>query len=422
MNTVLTKLSNGIRVVTCSMPQVESVAVAVCAGVGGRHESAEQSGISHFIEHMLFKGTPRRSARRIMQEIEGIGGDINANTSEERTTYYAVAPADHLERATAVLADLYQNARFDSRDIELERGVIAEEIQMYRDDPSQHVFDLLNQVYWQDHPLGRSITGTQETIADFGRKEFHRHLQQHYQGANTVISAAGRVDAQAFASLAERCFGGLPEGKAPGSPLPAPRPGLRPRVLVEDRDTQQTQLAIGLPAPGARDPQRFAMHLLHVILGGNGSSRLFQELREKRGYCYTVSTYPSMLLDAGVLSLSVGLDARNLPKCLGMIRKQLEKLHSEPVGRTELARAKRYVVGLGRMALERTSSQNSRIIQALMTFGRVPDPAEIYSAIEAVTAEEIQQTAAKFLKLKSARVAVIGPGVNPDQTLQQLLN
>jgi predicted Zn-dependent peptidase len=413
MKTEVSCLDNGLRIVTCRMPSVQSAAVGIWAAVGGRHEPASLCGISHFLEHMLFKGTSRRSSKRIMQEIEGMGGDINASTSEDRTCYYASVPGDGLVRAFDVLADLYRNPKLASRDVELERGVIAEEIQMYHDEPSQRVHELLNEIYWPNHPLGRPITGTVETISHFDPRLLRDYLQANYHGTSTVVSAAGCVDHERIVELARRNLGDLAAGSLPHA-VKAPPKARRPRVGSEFRETQQTQIAIGLPFPAALDPRRFAGNLLHVILGGNGSSRLFQEIRERRGYCYSISTYPHMLLDTGILVISVGLDPENVPRCLRLIRRELTRIREEVPGTVELNRAKRYLTGLGRMALERTSSQNSRIAQALLSLGHVPEPEETYAKFECVQPGEITAVARDFLDPRSAVTAVVGPGLSVD--------
>ena len=269
MKTQLTTLPSGLRVATCEMPHVETAAVGVWAGVGGRHEPARLNGISHFIEHMLFKGTARRSARRIMEEVEGVGGDMNAFTAEERTCYYAAAAVEFFPRLCDVLCDLYLNPRFAPQDIERERGVIGEEILMYRDEPSSHVQEMLNELYWHGHPLGRPLTGTLETIESFKREDFADYRITHYHAASTVISAAGKIRHEDVVERVAGLLDKLPKGRKPrkGAP-PVPAKG-GPRIVVEKRDTQQTQLAMGLPGTSHHDPRRYALQILHIILGGN---------------------------------------------------------------------------------------------------------------------------------------------------------
>lgn len=416
--THLTTLPGGLRVATCEMPHAQTAAMGIWASVGGRHEPARLNGISHFIEHMLFKGTGRRSARRIMQEIEGVGGDMNAYTSEERTCYYATAAAEYFPRICDVLCDIYTDPRFAKADIDRERGVIGEEILMYRDEPSSHVQEILNQTFWPRHPLGRPITGTLSTIECLDREDFLGYRASHYHAASTVVSAAGNIRHDDVVARVSERLAGLGGGRKP-SAKPVPAPPASPRIAVEARDVQQTQVALALPAFSHKDDRRFALHLLHVLLGGNASSRLFQELREKRGLCYSVSTHPLTLDDGGVFNVSVGLDRKNLEKSLRLILDAFARLCREPVAATELKRAKEFSVGSSRMSLERTSSQNMRLGSSVLVYGRVVDPEDVHAKIRAVTAEEIQSAAREVLNPSRLALALVGP--NPDVPMLERL-
>ncbi len=404
----LTRLPGGLRVATCEMPHVETAAVGIWAAVGGRHEPAPLNGISHFIEHMLFKGTARRSARRIMEEVEGVGGDMNAYTAEERTCYYAAAAAEFFPRLCDVLCDLYVNPKLSPREIERERGVIGEEILMYRDEPSSHVQEMLNSTHWPRHPLGRPLTGTLETIETFKREDFLAYRATHYHAGNTVITAAGNVRHDDVVARVEKLLAGLPTGKRTRI-TKAPEPLNTPRLTAEKRDTGQTQIAMGLPGVSHHDPRRFAFQVLNLLLAGNASSRLFQELREKRGLCYSVSTHPSMFDDTGMLNLSLGLDQRNVGKSLRVILATFEDLRKRPVRPAELRRAKEYAVGTSRMALERSSNQNSRLGGSVIVHGRIVEAAELHAQVRAVTAEDVQSAARDLLDPRRATVAVVGP-------------
>jgi len=411
MKTALTTLPGGLRVATCEMPHAETAAAGVWAGVGGRHEPARLSGISHFIEHMLFKGTSRRSARKIMEEIEGVGGDLNAFTSEERTCYYGAVASEFFPRLCDVLCDLYMNPRFAAGDIERERGVIGEEILMYRDEPSSHVQELLNQNFWPAHPLGRSLTGTLETIESMGREEFLGYRKTHYHSRSTVFTAAGRVRHEEVVDRVAAMLEGLPKGKTlKTAPVPPPPRGLR--VAAEARDTQQTQIAIGFPCTSSHDPARFAVHLLHILLGGNASSRLFQQLRERRGLCYSVSTHPNPFADTGMFNISLGLEARNVVKSLRLIRAEIERIKRTPPGAAEFRRAKEYAIGSSRMSLERTSSQNMRAGASVLTYGEIVNFEEVHAKLRAVPAAEVCEVASKLLDFEQATVAIVGPSPN----------
>lgn len=408
MKTTLTTLPGGLRVVTCEMPAAATAALGIWAGVGGRHEPAKLNGISHFIEHMLFKGTTKRSSRRIMEEVEGVGGDLNAYTTEEKTCYYAVAASEFFPRLCNVLCDLYVDPRFSKTDIDRERGVIGEEILMYQDEPASHVQEILNENYWPGHAIGRPLTGTLESIQRMGREEFLHYRTTHYHRGSTVVSAAGNIEHDRVVEMTARLLEKLPKGRIPKS-VPAPEPPSKPRIVASQRDTQQTQVAIGLPAPDSYHEDRYAVHLLHILLGGNGSSRLFQQLRERRGLCYTVSTHPNLFADTGMSNVSLGLDGSNLEKSLGLIFSEIQKIKSQPPGAAELKRAKEYAIGTSRMALERSSAQNMRIGTSVLVYGDVMEPDVIHDRLRAVTAEEISQAAKVYLDFRKMTLAIIGP-------------
>lgn len=412
MSARLTTLASGLRIATCEIPHVETAAMGIWAGVGGRHEPANLNGISHFIEHMLFKGTSRRSARRIVEEVEGVGGDMNAYTSEERTCYYATAAAEFFPRVCDVLCDLYMNPKFTTRDIERERGVICEEILMYRDEPASHVQELLNKHFFPGHPLGRPLTGTPDTVESMQRDDFLSYRATHYHAGSTVVSAAGRIGHEEVIAHACRLLEKIPSRK-PVRQVKAPDYSREPTVVSERRDVQQTQVALGFPGPSHHDSRRYAMQILNVILGGNASSRLFQELREKRGLCYSVSAHPSSFKDTGMLNISLGLEQRNVEKSLRLILSTFEDLKKRPVRPAELKRAKEYAVGTSRMSLERTSTHNMRLGGSVLVYGRIIDPEEIHSRLRGVTCEDVQAAAKDFLDAHRATAAIVGPA--PDE-------
>ena len=292
--------------------------------------------------------------------------------------------------------------------------MIGEEILMYRDEPSSHVQELLNSLFWPRHPLGRPITGTIETIEAFGRDDFLSYRAGHYHAASTVVSAAGNIRHEEVVARVGRQLSALGKGRKPAA-KPAPAPASKPRLKVEARDVQQTQVAMALPAFSHMDDRRYAYHLMHIVLGGNASSRLFQELREKRGLCYSVSTHPLTLDDSGVFNLSVGLDRKNLEKSLRLILADFERISSHPVGPAELKRAKEYAVGSSRMSLERTSSQNMRLGSSVLVYGKIVDPESVHEKIRAVTAEEIRSAARAILDPSRIALALVGP--SPDEKM-----
>ena len=419
-NTRLSNLPGGLRVATCEMPHAETASMGIWASVGGRHEPAKLNGISHFIEHMLFKGTASRSARRIMEEIEGVGGDMNAFTAEERTCYYATAAAEHFPRVCDVLCDLYMNPRFSSRDIDRERGVIAEEILMYQDEPASLVEELLEGKFWEGHPLGRPITGTLQTIEAMDADAFRSYRASHYNAASTVVTAAGKVDHDRLVDSISRLLEGLPRRKAPAA-QPYPAGAKSPRIITAARDIQQTQLSIAFPGFSHCDERRYAALLLHVVLGANATSRLFQELREKRGLCYSVSSHILTLNDGGYLGISAGLDRRNLEKSIALVLAQCESLSKKNIPAAELRRAKEYSIGSARMSLERASSQNMRLGGSILAHGEIIEPEVVNERIRRVTADDIREAATQILDPSRLTVAVVGP--DPDtKMLHRLLS
>lgn len=412
--TALSTLPSGLRIATCEMPHTETASMGIWASVGGRHEPASLNGISHFIEHMLFKGTAKRSARRIMDDIEGIGGDLNAYTAEDRTCYYATAAAGFFPRICDVLCDIYTSPRFAPRDIDRERGVIAEEIQMYHDDPSSHVQDILQQTLWPGHPLGRPLTGTVQTISGMNADAFRSYRSTHYHARNTIVTAAGKICHAEVVDRVAALLDSLPQVK-PRAAKPCPPPQSSPRIIVEARDNQQTQLTLAIPAPGYTDERRYAFHLLNVILGANAGSRLFQELREKRGLCYSVSSHWMSLADGGYLDISAGLDRKNIEKSLAIILAQLEQLRKKTVGAAELRRAKDFTTGSALMSLERAASQNSRLGLSILANGKIVPPETANERLRAITAEQVNDVAREFLNPSRITLALVGP--KPDEPL-----
>jgi len=404
----LTKLPNGVRIASVEMPYMRSVSLGVWAGIGGRHESAEQSGISHFMEHLLFKGTKRRTAKKITESVEGLGGYLNAFTTEDHTCYYAKASAPHLPELCDVLGDMYLESQFCPNEIEREREVIREEILMYRDQPSQHAQELLTETMWPEHPLGRPLTGTVETIARMKRPDFVRFRERHYTGGTTIITVAGPVYHERVVELLRPIFSRLPRGRAPRFVRSRPKDGPA-RVSLFTQETEQTHLAMGFHAFGRADERRYALKLLSVILGENMSSRLFQKLRERHGFCYSVQTSMVTLADTGSIHVYAGLDAANLERAVKMILRELENICHKAPGKTELKKAQDYTIGQTFMGLESTSNQIMWMGESLLGYGKVLDPAEIEKMILAVTPQDIQRVACHCLNKVRLGVAVVGP-------------
>jgi predicted Zn-dependent peptidase len=405
----LTRLPNGIRIASHEMPHMRSVTTGIWVGVGGRHEKRAECGMSHFIEHLLFKGTARRSARQITEAVEGLGGYLNAYTTEDHTCYYSRAAARHLPQLADVLCDMFIHSEFASDEIDREREVIREEIMSYRDQPEQHASDLLTETMWPRHPLGRPLTGTLESISHFRRPELKGFVREHYNGTNTIVAVAGPICHEDVVALFGPRLSKLPAGKKP--PFTHIRAKTRNNVSVKafPQETEQTHLAMGFHAFGRRDDRRYALRLLSVLLGENMSSRLFQTLRERHGYCYSVQTSIVTLDDTGAIQICAGLDPTKLRKALGMILKELERIcHAKPSAR-ELKKARDYTIGQTAMGLESTTNQMMWMGESLLGYGKILDPGELEKKVMAVEPEHVQEVACHCLSRGRLGVAVVGP-------------
>lgn len=404
----LTRLKNGIRVASVEMPHMQSVSVGIWAGIGGRYESKPQSGISHFIEHLMFKGTRQRSSKQITQAVEGIGGYLNAFTTEDHTCYYAKAGSQHLGRLCDVLADMYLNSTFEPHEIEREREVIREEILMYKDNPAQHAQELLSETMWPAHALGRPLTGTVETISKFKRPDLMRFMGEHYNGRTTIITVAGKARhadvIKHFAKRLER----VPLGKVPRYARFRVGAG-EAKVSLVTQETEQTHLAMGFYAFGRADERRFALKLMSVILGENMSSRLFQKLREKYGFCYSVQTGMVSLADAGLINIYAGLDTAKLQRAVRVILQELERICQKAPSRPELRKAQDYTIGQTLMGLESTTNQMMWMGESLLGYDKILDPAEVERRVMAVTPEEVRAVACYCLKRARLGLAIVGP-------------
>ncbi len=404
----LTQLPSGLRVATCEMPQMESVSVGLWIGVGSRYEPKRVGGITHFIEHMLFKGTRARSAKQISQEIEGIGGYLNAFTGEETTCYYAKASHRHLDTLLDVLADMYLRARIAPADVDKERAVIKEELLMYRDQPQQFVHELLTETLWPDHPLGRAVAGNPRSLDAINRREVLDYKQRHYTAGNSILAVAGHCRHDDIVGRIQRFF-----------PLSGRSGALRfqrdqtvqrrPQLHYLHKEVEQTHLAIGIRAYSRHDARRFSQKLLSVILGENMSSRLFQVIRERHGLAYAIQSATSYFADTGAFYVSAGLDTKRLPKATELILRELRKLAEHPPGAAELRRAKDYSIGQMRLGLESTTNQMMWIGDHLLAYGYIEEPDRIEQRVQAVTAADIQAVAVDLFRNDRLNVAVITP-------------
>jgi predicted Zn-dependent peptidase len=376
--------------------------------VGGRHESARLNGASHFVEHLVFKGTAKRSAREISEAIEGRGGYFDAYTQEELTCYYARVTPEFLPQVFDVLADMVTAPRFAPGDISREREVICEEIAMYRDQPAQHVEEMLMASIWPDHPLGRPLTGTEEALKRIGRRELVRFKEQHYRPAGMVIGFAGNVSHRESVRLARKQFGRLPAGPARPAPVAGADSAIVP-FAVERRPIDQTHLSAGLHVFGRRDERRYALKLMSVILGENMSSRLFQVVREEHGLAYAISSGLHLFEDVGLFAVDAGLDVARTAQAARLIARELRRFRDEGPSKAVLQRAKDYTVGQLRLGLESTAAQAGWMAEQWLLFGRIGQPEETVARFAAITPDEVRAVAAAVLRAELLSVAVISP-------------
>ncbi|HEY90649.1 MAG TPA: insulinase family protein [Dehalococcoidia bacterium] len=412
-------LNNGLRIITSEMPHTRSVSVCIFVGVGSRHEVDTVAGVSHFIEHLCFKGTPKRAAARdIATAIEGIGGIINAGTDKELTIYWSKVASIHFPLALDVLADILLNSKFEAAEIERERQVIVDEIHMVKDSPYQRVGMLIDELLWPDHPLGRDIAGSTESVTALTRGDMLKFMSGRYYPGNTVVTVAGSIQHADVVQRIEEVLGHW-TGSSPETGFLAYRDRHNPRLKVETRDTEQTHLCLALPGLSMLHPERYVLDLLNVILGEGMSSRLFSEIRDNQGLAYSIHSFMEHFLDSGALTIYAGVEHQNLKITIQEILKQLASL-KEPVPDSELIKARE--LSKGRLLLR---MEDSRSVagwtggQEVLT-GKIRTVDEVVAILDAITAEEISQLAQELLTADLLRLAVVGPTVG-DEDLEGLL-
>ena len=414
-----TRLPNGLTIATAAMPFMASVSVGIWVGVGSRYEAAELNGACHFIEHMLFKGTSKRTAEEISQAVEGVGGYLNAFTSEEMTCFHARAHADRFDDLLDVLADMVLRSKFAPAELAKEREVIKEEVVMYRDQPQQHVQEVLNATLWPGQPLGRSITGDEKALDALSRAKLLSHLKNNYLATNTLIIVAGNVTHRRVVKAVSRLakfFKSCPRPQF----TPVKDEQREPRLNLCTRKVEQTQLALGIRTCSRHDERRSALRLLNTILGENMSSRLFQVIREERGLAYSIYSTPSFYADTGDLVISAGLDTENLPQTLRLIMRELKRFTESPPSAAELRRARDYTMGQIDLNLESTDNQMNWLGEQLLGYGKIFQPAEVKQRLRAVTAGEIRAVARDFFRPERLNLALVSP-LKTDARLVRLL-
>lgn len=408
-----TTLENGCRIVTSSIPRVQSLAIGFFSKTGSRFESPQTSGHSHFLEHMLFKGSAKRSARAISEAIESRGGNMNAYTNFENTVFYAVVPSNAARMATDVLGDMYLSPKLATGDVDLERTVILQEVSMYRDQPDAFAADLAQQALWTKHPLGCPILGTSEALNATTAESLRAFHQTHYNAGSTVIAAAGDISHARFLDLVAPFASRLPGGQTTGFKRADGRTA-RTRLLVDRRETEQVQAVLGYRTFGRYDSRRYALNLLNIILGGNMSSRLFQTVREKHGLAYSVSSFSSFYIDSGAIQIMAGLDRTRSTKALALIASEIQRLVRTPVSKAEFERAREYVLGCLKLSLETARSHMSWIGNGTLN-DQFVTPAEAAASIQRITREEVQALAKRIFVPDNTTLALVMPRADVDE-------
>ncbi|MDP2916771.1 MAG: pitrilysin family protein [Dehalococcoidia bacterium] len=411
-------LDNGLRIITGAMSHTRSVCVAIFIGVGSRYESVSESGTSHFIEHLCFRGTTKHpTAREISEAIEGVGGILNAATDKELTCYWCKVTRPHFRLASEVLVDMLLDSKFDPEDIERERQVIVEEINMCKDSPSQQVGMLIDELLWPGHPLGRDIAGTRDSVTGITRDTMLDFLRIQYKPASTVVTVAGDIEPKQVVDTYEKLLGGWSNQRQKSEYLAyEERPGAQ--VAVETRDTEQAHLCLALPGVSLFHPKRFALDLLNIILGEGMSSRLFSEIRDKLGLAYSIYSYVEHFFDTGSLTVSASMEPGNLPRAVTAILEQLAKLKEIP--ESELNKAKE--ISKGRLLLRMEDSRNVAGWlggQEVLT-ERILNLDEVVAIVEGINARQLEEMAQEILISERLRLAVVGP-VSDKESLKQLL-
>jgi len=397
-----TVLDNGIRKKKKKIPHVRSVSMGVWVNVGARDEAPSENGLSHFIEHMIFKGTEKRTSYQIAKEFDAIGGHFNAFTSMERTCYHARVMDTHLETMVEILSDIFLNSVFESQEIERERPVILQELSMVEDSPEEYIHTLLRHNFWKGNPLGRSILGSRENITNFDNRKIKEFFHRYYQPDRIVISVAGNVDHDKIVELIESAF----QSVSPGDSLPdriTPNKFKR-KISLTNKDLEQVHICIGTRGIGIKDPDRFAFSLMNTVLGGN-----MQEIRERRGLAYSVYSFTSSHVDTGMFGACVSVAPEKTPLSIELLLKEMFKLKKNKIDDSELIDAKEYSKGNILLSSESTDNHMVRLAQNEIHFNRYVPLEEVIENIEKVTEEDIFNLAGKLLQPDNMTLTVLGP-------------
>jgi len=415
-----TVLDNGLRIVTESMSQTNSVSICIFVGVGSRYEKEKTAGISHFIEHLIFRGTEKRPETRLISEaIEGVGGVLNGGTDKELTVYWCKVPAAHFPVAVDVLSDILLNARFDPSDMEKERQIIMEEIKMTNDAPDQRVNHLIDRSLWYGSPLARDVAGSKKTVSAITRDDILAYRELSYLPSNAVLSVAGNISHEQVVDAVKDSLGGW-ENRRHFHKFKSYKLKECPPVIIEKRKIEQAHLCLALPGLSRFDAKRYHLDVLNIILGEGMSSRLFNEVRDKLGLAYTIASYAEHLSDTGSLIVYAGVEPKKLSTAIKVITEQMAVFKHEKVSPEELAKAKEMAKGRLLLRMEENRNVASWLGTQEILNNRILTIDDVVAIIDAVTAKDIQKIAGELMVAEMLKLAVVGP-VNKDEPLEGLL-
>ncbi len=410
-------LDNGLCLITETMPQVRSVTIGVWLARGSRHESDERSGIAHFVEHMLFKGTTSRTAQDLAQEIDSIGGQLDAFTAKEYASYYIKVLDEHLPIAVDLLSDLVLNPALRPDDVEREKKVVLEEIKMVEDTPDDLVHEVFTQYFWEGHPLGRPILGSKDTVETLTSDTLRGFFNGAYVASNLVVTAAGNLDHAKVRNLVSRAFERLSKA---GEPRTDCAPDARPQIVVRVKDIEQSHVCLGTSAYPQNHDDRYVSYILNTVLGGSMSSRLFQNVREKRGLAYAVFSGLNSYRDAGALTVYAGCATESVGEVVDLVVEDLKAIKRTPVQPDELRRAKDHLKGNLMLSLENTASRMSHLARQEIYFGRQFGLDETLDGIERVTPADIQRVACDLFNNGCLGITVLGPALGEELSRERL--
>lgn len=399
-------LPNGVRIITEEIEHVKSVSIGLWVGAGSRDERDGYEGISHFIEHMFFKGTEKRTARDLAESLETVGGQLNAFTTKEYTCFYAKVLDDDLDLAIDVLSDMFFASKFDAKEIEKEKKVVIEEIKMYEDSPDELIHDLFSENVWNDHPLGKPILGTEESIRALNKEKVLHYIDQHYAPGNLVIAVAGKIKHEDILQKLVPLYGDFQRG---GRRVLEGTPAGQTVQKYITKDTEQMHIVMGVPGLGQDDDDIYPMHVINNILGGGLSSRLFQEVREQRGLAYSVYSYHSTYVDTGLFAIYAGTSPANTQEVIECIFAEIEDMKQKGITENELQRTVAQIKGSLYLGLESVNSRMSRLGKTELTYNRVLTPEEVVAKLEKVTLEDVNQVMRRLWQKDKLSIVMMGP-------------